>query len=92
MFYVEDPVERRLLFFCSSITPASFMKISGQCERDLSSVGPSENDRIEIGKLVPVGALHGGSEQMAPGGVNPIASQDATSQKALVVTLGNFRT
>ena len=44
MFYIGNPTELRPLFFCSSITPASFKKISGQCERDLFSTDFSENE------------------------------------------------
>ena len=85
MFYAEDSTELRPLFFCSSISPASFKKISGQYERGLPSMVLSENERTEIGKLVPVDSLRGSSEWV-------IDSQDATSQKVLVVTSGDFRT
>ena len=84
MFYVKDLIELRPLFFCSSITPALFRKIPGQCERDPSSVNLSENECIEIGKLVPVGSLHSSPERV-------IDSQDVTNQKVLVVTSENFR-
>jgi len=92
MFHVEDSIELRPLFFCSSITPSSFKKISGQCERDLSFVDLSENERTEIGKLVPMGSLHGSSERVISTGGNVMDSQGATSQKVLVVTSGDFRT
>ena len=88
MFYVEDSMELRPLFFCMTIALTPFKKISGQYEQ-YSSMNLSENKRTEIGKLVPVGALHGSSEQVTPRGVNAIASQDQT---ALVVTLADFRT
>ena len=35
MFFVEDSVELRPLFFCTSIIPASVKKISGEYEVDL---------------------------------------------------------
>lgn len=92
MFYVEDSMELRPLFFCGSIALTPFKKISGQYEQGLPSVNLSENERTEIGKLVPMGALHGSSEQVTPSGVNIIASQDATDQPTLVVALGDFRT
>ena len=92
MFYVEDTMEQRPLFFCSSTAPNLLNKISGQYERDVSSVNPSENEWAEIGKLVPMGALHGSSERVIPSGGSAIDSQNATSQKVLVVTLGDFRT
>ena len=92
MFYVWDTMEQRPLFFCSSTTPGLLNKISGQYERDFSSVDPSKNEWTEIGKLVPTGALRASSERMIPRGGSAIDSQNATSQKVLVVTLGDFRT
>ena len=91
-FYVEDSMELRPLYFCSSVTPALFKKISGQCERNLSSVGLSENERTEIGKLVPIGSLHGSSERVISRSDNVVASQDVTDQKVLVINSGDFRT
>ena len=85
-------MELRPLYFCSSVTPALFKKISGQCERNLSSVGLSENERTEIGKLVPIGSLHGSSERVISRSDNVVASQDVTDQKVLVITSGDFRT
>jgi hypothetical protein len=92
MFYVEDSIESRPLFFCSSITPAPFKKISGQYERNLSSMNLSENERIEIGKLVPMSSLHVSSERVVPREDDTVASQDATSEEVLVITSGDFRT
>ena len=44
ILYVEDSTELHPLFFCSSIAPASFKKITGQYKRDLSSADLSENE------------------------------------------------
>lgn len=92
MFYVEDSTELRPLFFCSSIAPTSLKKISGQYKRDLLSVGLPENEQTEIGKLVSMSSLHGGSERVILGCGNAIVSQDTTSQKVFVVTSGDLRT
>ena len=45
MFYAEDSTEPRPLFFCSSITPPSFKKITGQYERGPPSMVLSENEQ-----------------------------------------------
>ena len=42
-FYVGDSIGQRPLFFCSSIAPASFKKISSQYKQDLSPIDLPEN-------------------------------------------------
>ena len=43
MFYVEDSMELRPLFFCGSVFPALIRKISGQYQQDLCSTDLSKN-------------------------------------------------
>lgn len=93
VFYAEDSMELRPLFFCSTILPGFVKKISGECGLRPNPIRTFfENESIETGQLVPVRELQGNSETVTPVVAGDAASQDDIGEKVIKISSGDWKT